>query len=353
MMNKAYFGATLFVFFAAAWASTTAKGQTAADTPQADVAIAKAATYRPGHDFSPLTDQLCAEPNPQEAKPPQPAPAVQSAAAFAARKVPPRSSWCAEPAKVFDNLYYVGTQIQSMWAVKTSQGIILHDTSFDYSVQTAVDEGFPKVGLDPTQIKYIIVAHAHTDHYLGARYLQQKYHAHVIMSEADWNVLAKDDTPAEFKPEKDMVATDGMKLTLGDTTLTLYITPGHTPGTITTLFPLSDKGQRHLGVLWGGTAVPQTRGYSDDGTESIRLYNGSAKRMKEISAKAGADVLLSSHTNYDKTLDMINAIRFRNPGDTHPFVSKDAVQRWFTIAYECTAAQMLWKTHTSSSAEVK
>src|ERR1700732_5229056 len=135
MMNKAYFGATLFVFFAAAWASTTAKGQTAADTPQADVAIAKAATYRPGHDFSPLTDQLCAEPNPQEAKPPQPAPAVQSAAAFAGRKVPPRSSWFAEPAKVFDNLYYVGTQIQSMWAVKTSQGIILHDTSFDYSVQ--------------------------------------------------------------------------------------------------------------------------------------------------------------------------------------------------------------------------
>jgi len=257
MMNKAYFGATLFVFFAAAWASTTAKGQTAADTPQADVAIAKAATYRPGHDFSPLTDQLCAEPNPQEAKPPQPAPAVQSAAAFAARKVPPRSSWFAEPAKVFDNLYYVGTQIQSMWAVKTSQGIILHDTSFDYSVQTAVDEGFPKVGLDPTQIKYIIVAHAHTDHYLGARYLQQKYHAHVIMSEADWNVLAKDDTPAEFKPEKDMVATDGMKLTLGDTTLTLYITPGHTPGTITTLFPLSDKGQRHLGFF--GEAPPCPR----------------------------------------------------------------------------------------------
>jgi hypothetical protein len=91
------------------------------------------------------------------------------------------------------------------------------------------------------------------------------------------------------------------------------------------------------------------RGYSDDGTESIILYNASAKRMKEITAKAGADVLLSSHTNYDKTLDMINAIRFRNPGDPHPFVSKDAVQRWFTIARECTAAQMLWKTHSSTS----
>jgi metallo-beta-lactamase class B len=342
---KGYLGATFCsVLISAGWTVTTARGQTAGATPEAHVAIAKAATYRPGHDFTPLFDQLCAEP-----KPAPPRPAAQPGAAPPARRIPPRSEWFAEPAKVFDNLYYVGTQIQSMWAVKTSEGIILHDTAFDYTVEEAVDKGFPKVGLDPAQIKYVIIAHAHNDHYLGAKYLQQKYHPRIIMSEADWDVLAKDDTPADLKPKKDMVATDGMKLTLGDTTLTLYITPGHTPGTISTLFPLRDGNQRHLGVLWGGTAVPQTRGYSDDGAESIRLYNASAKRLKEITAKAGVDVLLSSHTNYDKTLDMINAIRFRNPGDPHPFVSKDAVQRWLTIASECTAAQMIWRSRTSSS----
>ncbi len=49
-----------------------------------------------------------------------------------------------------------------------------------------------------------------------------------------------------------MVPTDGMKLTLGDTTLTLYVTPGHTPGTLSTLVPLKDGNQRHLGYILGG-----------------------------------------------------------------------------------------------------
>jgi metallo-beta-lactamase class B len=44
-----------------------------------------------------------------------------------------------------------------------------------------------------------------------------------------------------------MVATDGQKLTLGDTTVTMYFTPGHTPGTISMLIPLKDGNQRHHG----------------------------------------------------------------------------------------------------------
>ena len=55
-------------------------------------------------------------------------------------------------------------------------------------------------------------------------------------------------------PKRDIVATDGQKLTLGDTTLTLYLTPGHTPGTISTLVPVKDGGRPHLAAAWGGTA---------------------------------------------------------------------------------------------------
>src|SRR5207245_9185035 len=89
-----------------------------------------------------------------------------------------------------------------------------------------------KLKLNPTQIKYVIQTNVHGDRFYGAPYLQKTYNARVIMSEADWNAMAKTNDPAELKPKKDMVATDGMKLTLGDTTLTLYITPGHTPGTV-------------------------------------------------------------------------------------------------------------------------
>ena len=54
------------------------------------------------------------------------------------------------------------------------------------------------------------------------------------MSAADWDVI---DRLGGTKPTRDMVATDGQKLTLGDTTVTLYITPGHTPGTLSVLIP--------------------------------------------------------------------------------------------------------------------
>ena len=60
-----------------------------------------------------------------------------------------RSEWYVEPSQVFDNLYYVGTEIQSMWAVKTSEGIVLHDTAFDYMVEDVVDKGFATVDRGP------------------------------------------------------------------------------------------------------------------------------------------------------------------------------------------------------------
>ena len=73
----------------------------------------------------------------------------------------------------------------------------------------------------------------------------------LVMSAADYDLL--DQQNPTWKPKRDMVATDGQKLTLGDTTLTLYLTPGHTEGTISTLIPIRDGGRPHLAAAWGGT----------------------------------------------------------------------------------------------------
>jgi metallo-beta-lactamase class B len=154
--------------------------------------------------------------------------------------------------KVFDNLYFVGQTEYSAWAVTTSAGIILIDALWDYSVQDEVVGGLEKLGLDPSAIKYVLVSHGHADHAGGASYLQSRFGAHVILSAADWDLLAHDTSPWP-KPRRDLTATDGEKLRLGDTTLTLYITPGHTPGTISTLIPLRESGHRHLAAEWGGT----------------------------------------------------------------------------------------------------
>ena len=62
----------------------------------------------------------------------------------------------------------------------------------------------------------MIVSHGHLDHAGGAKFLQDKYGARLIMSAADYDLL--DQQNPAWKPKRDMVATDGMKLTLGDTT---------------------------------------------------------------------------------------------------------------------------------------
>ena len=204
-------------------AAASVLGQSGADSVEAHVAAAKAAA---GQEHTAIFNSLCAAPAPA------PAPQQVQQPATQPQGPPDRSQWHAEPAKVFDNLYYLGQTEYSAWAVTTSDGIIVVDALFDYSVEDEIVNGLTKLGLDPTKIKYVLVSHGHSDHVGGARLLQDRFGARVIMSAADWDLVSRN-TAAWPKPKHDMVATDGQRLTLGDTTLTLYLTPGHTPGTRT------------------------------------------------------------------------------------------------------------------------
>ena len=66
---------------------------------------------------------------------------------------PARETWYADPARVFDNLYFVGGKIHSAWALTTSEGIILIDTIFPYNSEELIVGGLQKLGLDPKNIK--------------------------------------------------------------------------------------------------------------------------------------------------------------------------------------------------------
>src|SRR5471032_2885727 len=213
---------------------------------------------------------------------------------------PAKETWHADPVKVFDNLYFLGMTEFSAWAVNTSEGIIIIDALFDYSVDDEVSEGLKKVGLDPAKIKYVIISHGHSDHSGGAKFLQDSYKARVLLSAADWDLL---DRSRGTRPARDMVATDGQTLTLGDTTITMYITPGHTPGTLSYLIPVKDNGTPHLVAEWGGTAFnfPRT-------VDNFKAYTASAIRFGDIATKAGADILISNHSEYDGSKTKIPAL---------------------------------------------
>ena len=136
-----------------------------------------------------------------------------------------------------------------------------------------------------------------------------------------------------------MVVTDGMKVTLGDTTLTLYLTPGHTPGTISTLIPVKDNGRPHLMAEWGGTGFNFTITPERQREYWFKTYIASAQKFREAAQKAGADGMVANHTNLDGSKRKFPLIATRKPGDANPFVTgTEAVMRYLTIAEECAKA---------------
>jgi len=315
-----------------------AAAQSYPDTVDGHVAAAKAAA---GTEYAGIVARICTAPAP-------PAPQNTSAAAPARPAGPPaKDTWYAKPVKVFDNLYFVGQTEYSAWAVVTSAGIIVIDPIFDYSVEEEVVGGLKTVGLDPADIKYVLVSHGHSDHVGGASFLQDRFNAKVIMSDADWTLV--ENTRASWrKPRRELVATDGQQLTLGDTTLSLYLTPGHTLGTISSIIPVRDGGVRHTAAYWGGTAfnwVTSRAAYiTPERPDSFwfNRYIESAERFRTVAHAAGADVILSNHSIFDGSKTKLPALATRRPSDPHPYVvGQDSVSRYLTVAEECAKAGLL------------
>jgi metallo-beta-lactamase class B len=305
--------------------------QQAAPSEATVAAHVAAATRAAGTDLTPLLT-LC-KPAPA-ARPPQ-AELDKGLAALIAKPAPP-------PGQAFDNLYFVGADWVSAWAIKTSDGIILIDALNTQAEAAALIEGgMRKLGLDPAQIKYVVVTHGHGDHYGGAPYLAEKYRARVVMSDLDWTMT---ETRLEFAtpiwgapPKRDVSVKDGHRLTLGDTTVTLYVTPGHTMGTISPVFDVMAGGQKHRAMLWGGTSF-------NFGKDLPRLdsYIGSTRRMGKVAEAERIDVLLSNHSGVDSSQDRLAALRQQPSGAAavNPFViGTPAVERAMNVMGECAQAQ--------------
>jgi len=255
--------------------------------------------------------------------------------------MPDRSTWYAPPFKVFDNLAWLGTRQHSSWALQTSGGIIIIDTNFAWATGPEIVEGLTTLGLDPRDIKYVVISHAHGDHDQGAAELQARYGAQVVMGAPDWEAtLARPAAAPGGVPKPGIaVGPEGMELTLGDTTMQIVATPGHSPGTLSYVFPVRDEGRRVMVAYSGGTLTGAF------GTDAARWdqYIDSQRRIARVAADAGASVLLSNHSEYDGAYTKARLLYApRQPGENHPFmVGADGVQRYFTVMAECAMASKL------------
>ena len=263
------------------------------------------------------------------------------AAGGTAPATPDRAGWYASPYKVFDNLYWLGTRQHSSWALRTSEGIIIIDTNFAWATQPEIIDGLTTLGLNPRDIKYVIISHAHGDHDQGAAALQSRFGAKVVMGAPDWeSTLQRPATAAGGVPKRDIaVGPEGSSLTLGDTTVTIVATPGHTPGTLSYVFPVKDQGRTVMVAYSGGTL---TGAFGTDGARWDE-YAASQRKIAKVAADAGATVMLSNHSEYDGAYTKARLVAAkREVGENHPFIAgADGVQRYFTVMAECAMASKL------------
>jgi metallo-beta-lactamase class B len=324
--HRPHIGAVLAILAglhgASAWAQNTTQNTDAID------AHLIAARNAAGFDFTGTLARLCvapaAVPNTPRDVAPGPAPA--------------RNTWFTEPAKVFDNLYFVGSKFHNSWALTTSEGIILLDTLYTYNSEEEIVGGLKKLRLDPATVKYVIITHAHSDHVGGAKIMQDRFGSHIVMGAPDWGSIEKSvNGYPEGKPKRDIVADDGQKITLGDTTVTIVTTPGHTPGTLSMLFTVKDNGKPLYVAYSGGTAFnfPST-------APNFDIYIQSQRKMAAAAAGSNATVLMSNHSEFDNAVTKIKTLAARKPGEAHPFeLGAEAVARYFKVSEECAQAARL------------
>jgi len=243
------------------------------------------------------------------------------------------------PTPVFDNLNYVGHGQYGAWVLETSDGLILIDAlDSPEEGRRFIEAGLVELGLDPADLKYLIVMHGHGDHWGAGAYLQQKYaDLSVALGAADWTLLENTDpgTRRGPPPVRDMVVEGDTEIRLGDTTVRLFSTPGHTPGGLSALITVRDEGRQHVVAYWGGTGLPTD-------PASLATYQQSLRRFRQIAAAAGADVLASNHPYLDTTNNALPLLGWRGAGDPHPFViGQDGVQRYYEILDLCVSAELL------------
>ena len=220
-----------------------------------------------------------------------------------------------EPIKLFDNLYFVGTTTVGAFIVDSGDGLVMLDTGIGDADIAMMVEDMKKLELDPSRIKLIFISHEHFDHYGGVQYLKRNVcpDAKVAMSLVGWNLLQT--VPSEWayigtRPQSiDIYLLDGMKIKTGSVIFQIIATPGHSPGCLSFIFPVTDNGETHMAGIMGGSAVWPTQ-------VETRLYKSSIEYFKALALAAKCDVGLAFHSQESDFAQL----RLRKPGEPNPLV---------------------------------
>jgi metallo-beta-lactamase class B len=252
--------------------------------------------------------------------------------------VPP-GSWTepVEPFRIAGNLYYVGTAELTAFLLVTPDGHILIDAPMEENVSLLLDN-ITALGFDPQDVEVQLASHAHFDHVGGLAGTLRATGAELVLSERDAALVGRGgkgdfhlgDRAPYPAARADRTIGHLETVTLGDTTLTAHLTPGHTRGCTTWSTTVLEGGEQ-LEVLsvCSLTVLPGYRLAGDDPS-----YPGIARdfcRSLEHLRSLEPDLFLASHGSFF----VLQMKRERLvEGSSRAFVDPEGYRRWLERADE-------------------
>jgi metallo-beta-lactamase class B len=236
------------------------------------------------------------------------------------------------PFRIAGNLYYVGSKALASYLVTTPKGLILINSDLEANVPLLKDS-IAKLGFKITDVKVLLISHAHWDHDAGSAAIKKLSGASYMVMDADVPVVesgGKADFQYSSKPEwlypptkVDRVLHDGDKVELGGTTLVAHLTPGHTKGCTTWTMKVSDGGKAYDAVIIGSPNV--NPGYKLVGNQLYPRIAEDYQRMFRVLKSLPCDLFLGAHGAYFGMEDKVARLV---PGAPNPFIDPDGYKKF-------------------------
>lgn len=229
------------------------------------------------------------------------------------------------PFKAFDEVDYVGVCWVSAWVVRTSAGPVLIDTLHAPHVDQLI-ENLRRVGVDPADLRYVLMTHGHFDHVGGAARIKALApNARFVMTAAGWDEARRASLESRPTPrawdmiEPDIVARDGDVITVGDTPFRVHETPGHTFGTASYEFPVKDRGTTHRAFTVGGLGLNAI-----ESSRQVEAFIASVRKIEAMVARTAdpVSVHLTTHPFSNGLIEASQVLKARKPGEPNPLVDR-------------------------------
>ncbi len=238
-----------------------------------------------------------------------------------------------DPLRIFGNLYFVGTPPASVHIVDTGEGLIMLDTGYQQSLYKVIDNVY-RLGLNPHDIKYILLTHGHIDHMGAAKALRELTGAKIALGKEDrdyangiLDLSYAKELDMEFSEtfEPDLLLSDGDEIRLGNTAVRAVATPGHTPGAMSYFFNVSDGKDTFIAGLHGGMGINTLcKEFLDKYDLPYTLREDFVRSMLRLNQEK-VDIFLGNHMQHNHTERKAELVR---SGNRLAFVDPDEWQAY-------------------------